>query len=166
MRGAIYCIISPSGKMYIGSAVDYKKRWRDHAYELRRGTHHSKKLQNAWNKYGSLKYEILEYVIEQSKLLEREQYYIDFHDTFVSGYNMTPDSRSGYGRSHSNETKELLRQINLQPSVRAAHSARHKGKVVSAETREKQAAAKRGRQHSEETKAKMRESRLRNLGRL
>lgn len=152
--------------MYIGSAVDYKKRWRDHAYELKRGSHHSKKLQNAWNKYGNLKYEIIEYVTNVADLLAREQYYIDLHDSFENGYNMTPDSRSGYGRSHSVETKELLRQINLQPSVRAAHSARHKGKIVSAETREKQAAAKRGRRHSEATKAKMRESRLRNLGRL
>ena len=46
-----------NGKCYIGSAVKFSKRWRDHRRQLTNGTHNNPKLQAAWNKYGSSAFE-------------------------------------------------------------------------------------------------------------
>ena len=42
-----------NGKRYIGSATNFRGRWNVHRSDLRKGKHHSKKLQHAWNKYGA-----------------------------------------------------------------------------------------------------------------
>jgi len=52
MISGIYTIASPSGKRYVGSAVHFGRRWSIHRVQLRKGTHHSKALQRAFNKYG------------------------------------------------------------------------------------------------------------------
>ena len=39
-------------KVYIGESVDIKSRWHTHKSELRRGVHHSERLQKDWKKYG------------------------------------------------------------------------------------------------------------------
>src|ERR1700757_2872980 len=50
----IYSFTSPSGKQYIGSAISFSNRWRLHRHHLRKGRHHSRALQRAWNKYGEM----------------------------------------------------------------------------------------------------------------
>lgn len=164
---AVYIITGPNEKMYVGSAYHYPDRWSNHKHELRNNKHPNKKLQNAWNKYGEplFVFELLEVVPDKQNLLAREQYWIDRLNVYVDGYNMSPNAVSGAGRKHSEETKEKLRAIFTQPEYRDMMSKLHKGKIVSEETRDRQAAAKRGRKHSEETKAKMRATRLANLGR-
>ena len=42
-----------NGRIYVGSAVRTNARWRHHRSQLQRGTHHSRYLQAAWNKYGA-----------------------------------------------------------------------------------------------------------------
>ncbi len=68
----------PTGKIYIGSAVDLWARWNQHRHRLRRGTHQNVHLQNAWSKYGetSFEFSVLEYV-EASELLRCEQAWMD-----------------------------------------------------------------------------------------
>jgi group I intron endonuclease len=39
-------------KVYAGESVDIKSRWYTHKSELRRGVHHSERLQKEWKKYG------------------------------------------------------------------------------------------------------------------
>ena len=53
LQTGIYAIVhKSSGKKYIGSAArSFHRRWEDHKYELKNGTHHCSYLQNAWNKY-------------------------------------------------------------------------------------------------------------------
>lgn len=72
----ILCI--PTGKIYIGSAVDPWARWGKHRSNLRRGTHHNFHLQRAWNKYGETNFEfsVLE-LVGTSDLLRAEQVWID-----------------------------------------------------------------------------------------
>jgi group I intron endonuclease len=49
----IYCITNSSnGKQYIGSAVSFKSRWKDHLRKLRNGSHHNIHLQRAYRKHG------------------------------------------------------------------------------------------------------------------
>ena len=54
MGSGIYTITSPSGNVYIGSTANFTRRWNEHRSELRRGVHHSFKLQRAWDKYGEV----------------------------------------------------------------------------------------------------------------
>ncbi|HXG67614.1 MAG TPA: GIY-YIG nuclease family protein [Blastocatellia bacterium] len=72
----ILCI--PTGKIYIGSTVDLRNRWRQHRWRLRRGDHQNIYLQHAWNKHGeaSFEFSVLEYV-DASDLLRAEQSWID-----------------------------------------------------------------------------------------
>ena len=73
----IYSITAPDGKKYVGSSNNIYRRWREHRGNLRRGSHHSKKLQAAWNKYNvKLQFAIVcECPIDL--LIEMEQRYID-----------------------------------------------------------------------------------------
>lgn len=68
-----------NGHLYIGSAVNLKQRWHDHKKLLRGNKHHSKHLQNAWNKYGesAFSFAVLRYVERKEDLIINEQEYID-----------------------------------------------------------------------------------------
>jgi GIY-YIG catalytic domain-containing protein len=46
-----------NGKIYVGSAVDFRERWRAHCRDLRNGLHHNSHLQSAWNLYGEVGFE-------------------------------------------------------------------------------------------------------------
>ncbi len=102
MKGGIYAIsmIGKRDRYYIGSAVNFRKRWAIHRHHLREGTHHSDPLQNAWNKYGAAAFEfaILECVMYRSDLISREQAWID---RFCPYYNVAPVAGSSLGRKHS-----------------------------------------------------------------
>jgi hypothetical protein len=53
MRCGVYEIVHvESGRRYIGSAKHLGRRFSEHRKHLRRGQHHSRYLQAAWNKYG------------------------------------------------------------------------------------------------------------------
>ena len=80
MDSAIYRIAClANGRQGIGSALSFKVRKRIHLSDLKLNRHHSRHLQHAWNKYGpeAFGFEILEHVDEPSRLIEREQHYID-----------------------------------------------------------------------------------------
>jgi group I intron endonuclease len=82
-----------NNKVYIGSSMDVKIRWNAHKNTLNRNSHHSSKLQKDWNEYGeeAFVFEILEEIKEETKeeLLAIEQEYINKHQAYISGYNMT-----------------------------------------------------------------------------
>lgn len=51
--GLVYTIINiKNGKRYVGSTRLFEERKYYHLYLLRKGSHHSKILQRAYNKYG------------------------------------------------------------------------------------------------------------------
>lgn len=75
----IYKILNTvNKKFYVGSSKDIEGRKIGHLSELRRGVHHSKYLQNSWNKYKEENFVFI--ILEkcpQKELIDREQYYID-----------------------------------------------------------------------------------------
>ena len=78
-------------KVYVGSSIDIERRWSDHKNLLSRSKHHSKHLQNAWNKYGveNFEFKIIELVNEPTILVEREQFWMDSIQSYDPqlGYN-------------------------------------------------------------------------------
>lgn len=104
-----------NGKIYIGSAVNIKRRWYDHIYQLNKKNHSSSHLQRSWDKYGkdNFVFEILEEILDKTKLVEREQHYIDDLKSFEIklGYNICKIAGSWLGMKHSEETKDKLRKI-------------------------------------------------------
>jgi hypothetical protein len=54
MASGIYQIRNKAnGHRYVGSSNNIQERWHKHISDLNRNKHHSRHLQNAWNKYGS-----------------------------------------------------------------------------------------------------------------
>lgn len=143
----------PTGKIYIGSAVDLWDRWRVHRNDLTRryGREHTNAhLQRAWDKYGesAFVFGVLEYV-EPARLIEREQYYLDLlrpYDHNI-GFNISKNAGSALGVKHSEETRRKV-------------SSALQGRPVSKERVAKLVAYWTGRKHRPESIEKMRQSKL------
>lgn len=127
MVSGIYAIVNTiSGKRYVGSTVNLKKRKCQHWYRLRKNKHGNAHLQNAWNLYGeaNFRFEIVEYV-HWEFLLDAEQRYLDAN---CGGYNMaTCAEASARGRIRSAET---CARIGASKKGQTAHN---KGKTTSDE---------------------------------
>jgi len=135
----IYRILNKiNGKGYVGKATNLPVRWHGHKHHLRKGNHHSPHLQAAWNKYGkdNFQFEILELVEDKTKLVEREQYWINFYDAAnpAKGYNVLANANESRTSPHSEETRKKIGDGN-------------RGKFVSLETRKKQSEALLGPKH-------------------
>jgi hypothetical protein len=101
----ITCLVN--NRMYIGSTTDsIYKRVYFHRYDLKNNTHHSDKLQKAWNKYGEpcFRFEVIE-ICEKNQCLYREQHWIDFYDSVQGGFNCNPVAKNCEGRPVKTETR-------------------------------------------------------------
>ena len=112
LESGIYQITNAvTGAKYIGSAVQFYRRWRKHYTELCNGTHHCSHLQRAWNKYGDTAFvwDILEYA-PVDMLIEREQFWLNqlFCGEESLRYNLTPTAGSNLGVKRSEETKKKM----------------------------------------------------------
>ncbi len=134
--GDIYCLISPSGKKYVGQCVKYlsngKKwgyvnRWKDHLREIKYGKNYSRLLNNSIKKYGSnnFKIELLKECLTE-ELNYYETFYIHELNTLSpNGYNLTTGGSNG---RNSEETKELKRNSMI---------GKNKGKILSKRQRKR-----------------------------
>lgn len=162
MNCGIYSIVSPSGKIYIGSSSNIDKRWKHHKYLLNRGDHHNKHLQNAWNKYsGALEFNIL-LVCDSPNLLDYEQQYLDFYQP---AYNIAKSSRKafyGLGVKRSPETCEKISKAlmgkNTQGHVQSEASKQKLSIALRGNKNGLGNKANLGRKLPESTRQKMREA--------
>jgi group I intron endonuclease len=138
-----------NGRVYFGSALNFKRRKSAHFYELRNNRHKNQFLQNDYNIYGpeAFEFEIVCHVLNAEDLLAEEQEFLSRHyDNCDMCYNMAQFSRASHkGLKHSVSSRQKI-------------SETHKGKIVSEETREKIAKANKGKRLSEETKQRMSEA--------
>ena len=162
MASAIYAIVNTVTRdMYVGSAVAVNRRWNAHLCNLRKGTHHCKHLQNAHVKYGEIAFdwEIIQFVDDKTKLIEREQFWIDF---FKPAYNKRKiaDSCFGVKRSEESRLKMSIAQTGKKQSeeTKAKRSAALKGRARPLAVREKISASHVGIVPNEASRAKMSES--------
>lgn len=162
MQG-IYCIEDAKGRLYYGSSEDIETRWYAHIKGLTANRHINKKLQNAWNKHGPdfFTFYVVEAVTDHSKLLEREQWWLDFvFSTEEWCYNICKVAGSTKGYRHTEETKQRLSEIskNMSLETKMKIGAKSKNRVVSEETRKKLSEAGKRWEHkspSEETRRKI-----------
>ncbi len=118
MTSGIYKILNKlNKKVYIGSSLNIKNRWKNHLKLLVKNKHHSLYLQHAWNLYGSDNFEfiIIEEVTNKDDLIKREQTYLDRLKSYipVNGYNVNPTAGSPLGVVRSDKTKKKLRSLVL-----------------------------------------------------
>ena len=156
MNSGIYQIINISNKKsYIGSAINLSARWNRHKRCLRKGTHHSARLQAAWDKNGESAFEFLVIITcASSMLIWYEQQFIN---RLAPEYNMCPTAGSPRGRKDSAKTlhnKSLL--LKGRPSL-------FKGKHHSKETKDLISSKKLGIPLSQEHKAHISTSMLGHL---
>lgn len=119
-----------NGRRYVGSAVNFQKRWCEHYRQLTELKHHSLHMQRAWNKYGESAFVFR--VIEQcsvDSLVEREQHYID---SLKPEFNSAPVAGSQLGYKHSEESRKkmsLSRDRSFSPMKGRRHSEESKRKT-------------------------------------
>ncbi len=163
----IYRIVNTvNGKLYIGSAVNLRRRWNQHCNTLQRNEHHSITLQHAWNKYGpdAFLFEVIEFVLSPF-LLVQEQYWLDKLKPHGNrGYNINLIANSRLGVKSSPETCERLSLSHLgnkqsEEAKRKIAEART-GKIYDAKTREKIRLVTLGHPVSVEAREKLRLAKL------
>ena len=164
VSAGIYAITNiKSNKVYIGSAINLKKRWSLHCSALRRGVHHNPHFQCSWNKYGETAFEfgILEYLDSPEELHLAEQFWMDvYREEGKELYNYGLAARSPMlGRPCSEETRRKISKAHKGKTLSEEHrcklSISHKGKKLSEETKRKMSEARRGRVFSKETRHKL-----------
>lgn len=131
-----------NNKVYIGGALCLRTRLNKHFSDLKLNKHHSKKLQNSYNKYGKdfFNKEILEYCSKE-QLNEREQFWMNKLNCIKNGYNILPLARRPVGYKHTDAAKAKI-------------SAVHKGKTIKQHAKDAVAKANSSRLWSEESKLK------------
>lgn len=176
-NSGIYAITNiVNGNRYIGSSANISQRWSGHKRALCKNTHHSRHLQNAWNKYGadSFEFSVIEYC-ETNQLLDREQFYIDSEKPTYNvcllagsclGVRHTEAARAHMSEAQKGNTKALGCKRSEETLEKMRTAAKNKP-PISDETRQRMSESQKGNtngigntnwlghKHSEETKLKM-----------
>lgn len=155
-------------RIYIGSAVNIFNRWREHLKKLRRNVHHSRKLQNHFNKYGEGDISFSKLVsCEKDDLLDHEQYFIDVYNPW---FNICPNAKNSLGVKRTDEYKKKISKSakGRVSGMKGKHHTeetkqkireKNKNHKQTEESNKKRSIALKGRKHSEEEIRRMSESR-------
>ena len=163
----IYKITNPSGKVYIGQAVDIERRWKQHSDK----SYWSKtKLYNSFKKYGvgNHTFKVIEECLKE-ELNSKERYYQEKYNVLKEGLNHILQDADEKVKVYSEETKQKMSkwQTGLKKSEEHKRkiSEAMKGKKQSEETKSKRSEALKGhggywkgKERSEETKRKISEA--------
>lgn len=99
-----------NGYIYLGSTKNLRNRIYQHQFTLKKQKHRNIKLQNAYNKYGKSSFIVivLACVLDLSKLIEVEQYFLDTEKPYINGYNICSIAQSTLGLKLSLEAKAKI----------------------------------------------------------
>ena len=126
MKHIIYSIFNlVTKRYYIGSTREdlWYIRKHNHISSLKKGKHHSFKLQSSWRRHGekSFVFQTLEDNIDTLELrLERESFWINHFNSFKIGYNCTETATKGIIHNEesrlksSNVRKKLFEEGKIQ----------------------------------------------------
>ena len=150
-----YCIVTD--KWYIGQTINPKMRFYRHIKSL---VHKDNSFfHRALRKYGleNFVYCILEENILRKNLNMKEQEWIEYYDSFYSGYNMTTGGDTNV--IILEETRKKLSESRKGKTAwNKGKTAWNKGKHCSEETKRKLSESCKGKKLSEKTKRKLSES--------
>lgn len=130
---------------YVGSTVQLRRRWQYHKRRLRKGKHENQYLQRAWTKHteSAFVFNVLEtFCLDNSDvrgikflIQEREQYWIDYlrSSERAFGYNLCSRAYSRAGCTNSEESKKKT-SLTLRGRV---FTAEHRQKLSEAGKRRK-----------------------------
>lgn len=114
----VYAIVTPADSVYVGmTMISFESRWYEHLKCLKNGSHRTRGLKSAYEKYG---WENLEKIVLEDfshedksiptleiKILHRERYW--WEQFFLDGASMLHGRPSGRGSViHTQETKEKM----------------------------------------------------------
>lgn len=90
-----------NGHIYIGLSNNIQKRYQQHLYDASHQARACTGIDIAIRKYGieNFTFEILE-LCNEKDLNKREQYWINYYNSYHNGYNRTPGGRSLRGSNH------------------------------------------------------------------
>ena len=133
-----------NGTRYFGSSQNIARRWRQHRWDLRKGSHANGRLQRTWTKYGegAFRFSVLA-IIEPSDRLETERRLLAIVIADPSTINLSAAPNGGRpGRKHSAASRALMAE-------------RKRGTKHSADTLARMRMAQAWRKHRPETSAKL-----------
>lgn len=115
LKSGIYKITNKINcRIYIGSAKEFKNRWKQHAASLKANRHNNRFLQADYNKCGAdaFVFEIIETTEgdKNERLLIEERYIKEYYDNGKDCYNLCNKaiSREGYKAKLPEETKKRI----------------------------------------------------------
>ena len=156
--------LNPSGepKLYVGQGKNFRGRYRNHIYDLKRGTHWNSYLQNSFDKYGmdSIRFSIVE-DCAIGLLNDREVYWIEELHTYVRdyGYNLTKGGeKPEFTEEHRKNISESAKKRGMSPQVQAAGKLARIGRKQPQEEIDRRAKSCTGLKRTIEQKRNMSES--------
>jgi group I intron endonuclease len=132
ISGVYFIINSKSGKFYIGSSKNCRKRKNNHLAYLRNNKHACKYLQYAFNKEGENLFKF--FCIEKTdRLEEREQFFLDLfrdsnllYNSLKSAYRVTGEQHPMFGKTHTIEARAKIKQARERQIIKHSKETRAK----------------------------------------
>jgi group I intron endonuclease len=121
-----------TGDFYIGSTIDLSKRFSDHKYYMRKGTHHNPKLQKDYNTYGEDSFVFSTLIFCDVCNLEL------YEKVFISALNPT------YNIQLVGNTAYVITLKKKESAELVASKSKHKGHKWTDAQREKYSATRTG----------------------
>ena len=142
-QSGVYTITnSVTGKVYVGSTQKFKTRFAAHLRRLRRGNHHSWKLQRDFNLFGEAAFNFRPLLIcSVENLAFYEQRALAAYDAVNSGYNVSSDVEAPMrGRKHTEASRQKMSEAGKgrkqDPAWVENKVSARRGRTLSVEHRE------------------------------
>lgn len=114
-----------NNKCYIGQSIEIEHRFQEHKKLYNWKREKNKILYQAFQKYGieNFTFEIIE-TCKKEELDKKEQYWINFYNSYKNGYNMTSGGETNFGDNHPGH--KLTKEDVIDIRTRYANHERRK----------------------------------------
>lgn len=163
----IYKIVSPTGKIYVGQAIDIQKRWNRYI-NMHKCVNAQTKLYRSFIKHGVINHIFV--VVEECNivsLIEKEGYYQDYYNSIQQGLNcvrvktldksgyLCQDTKDKIGKSNTGKIPSIEKRKTMSKKMSGKNNPMYgkKGEDHPAFGRTKELNGMYGKKHSEITKA-------------
>lgn len=118
-----------NNQLYIGSALNIEKRFREHKLALKKNIHGNTKLQRSWNKYGgsNFRFQAEELIENKEELIPAEQQWFDVLWKEFNLFNICSTAGSKLGVKFPEEGKKRITDTKKH---RAKYKSIHTSKCV------------------------------------